>query len=155
MWLVAAAQIHQVGNLLEHEEADAERQHDVPGLMLDPKQRRHVVDGEIGVFEAAENREIEDDAQGRQARHQFLAMRPGDQPVGDRQAGQERNETPIPIAVKHQGRGDDDPLAQRMAPSGQIVEGKNDRQEREDERLRVEQHLGARLVASAPQGAAR
>ncbi len=48
---VAAPQVDQVGDLLEHEEADAERQDQVPGVPALAEQREDGAAEEVGIFE--------------------------------------------------------------------------------------------------------
>ena len=61
--LGAAHHVDQIGDLLEGEEGDAERQHDVDERQRRAGQRSQAVEDEIGVFEIAQHREIERDAE--------------------------------------------------------------------------------------------
>ena len=61
--LGAAHHIDQIGDLLEGEEGDAERQDDIDGRQRRAGQRIEAVKDEVGVFEIAQQREIERDAE--------------------------------------------------------------------------------------------
>jgi hypothetical protein len=62
--LGAAHHIDQIGDLLEGEEGYAERQHDIEEWQRRAGQRVDAVEDEVGVFEIAEQCEIEHDAKG-------------------------------------------------------------------------------------------
>ena len=56
---IAAPEIDQVGDLLEHEEADAERQDQVPRMEALAEQRVDGAAEEVGVFEQRRARQIQ------------------------------------------------------------------------------------------------
>jgi hypothetical protein len=58
----AAHHVDQIGDLLEGEEGDAERQHDVEERQRRAGQRVDAVEQEIGIFKKAEHCEVEHDA---------------------------------------------------------------------------------------------
>src|SRR5437868_9021225 len=109
---LAAAGIDQIGDLLKCEERDPERQQDVLQHKIGLKQRVGGLDEEIGVFEIAEHREIDDDAEGQQYRDPIAAAglpvgghRPRNQEIKQREAEQQRYVNRVPPAVE-EDRGD-------------------------------------------------
>jgi hypothetical protein len=58
----APIRVNEEGNLLEREERDADRQHDLAQGEVEPPDRIEIVDEEVGILEVAQRREIEHDA---------------------------------------------------------------------------------------------
>ena len=81
---VAATQVDQVGDLLEHEEADAERQDQLPGVEALAQQGIGSAAEEVGIFEQPEHREVEHDTEHRNPSGARSGEPPRDQPVGER-----------------------------------------------------------------------
>src|SRR5690242_13397958 len=84
---VAAIEIDDVGDALEGEEGDADRQHDLPvrhlALQADAAQQPvEIPDEEVPVFEVAEQREIEGNADADDQLAPGWIGTPHDQPAG-------------------------------------------------------------------------
>jgi hypothetical protein len=113
---LAAAGIDQIGDLLKGKEGDPERQQDVLQDEIGLEQLVGRLDEEIGVFEIAEHREIDDDAEGQQQRHPIAAAHlpiggepARDQEIKQREAEQQRHIDRIPPAVKKDRGGQQQP----------------------------------------------
>ena len=59
-----APQVDEIADLLEREEADAERQRDRERPVIEPGDGREGAEKEVEILEGAENREVGDDARG-------------------------------------------------------------------------------------------
>src|SRR5439155_8190601 len=109
---LAAAGVDQIGDLLKREERDPERQQDVLQDKIGLEQRVGGFDEEVGVFEIAEHRQIDDDTEGQQDRYPIAAAHLAiggeparDQEIKQREAEQQRYVDRVPPAVK-EDRGD-------------------------------------------------
>ena len=90
----AAPHVDDVGELLEGEEADPDRQHDAQRDVrhlrpAEPRQPDHRVGKEIEVFEKAEQQQVEDDARDRAGAGAALGAQPVDVPC---EAGEQRDQ---------------------------------------------------------------
>ncbi len=137
---VAAAQVDQVADLLEGEEADAQRQHDRPGLEAGAQQPGDAASGEVGVFAHAEHAQVQRDPRREPGirpptqvgpRTSQLAM------VSPTSSGTNRTSQP---AVEHQRRRHQYGLPGRRLRGRGVVQRQHGGQEAKDEELRVEQH---------------
>jgi len=136
----AAPEIDQIGDLLEGEEADAERQHDAERLVLEPQQRLDASHREVGVLEDAEQQQIGRHARGHHPAQGQARRQPRQQPVDGDRPDQQRHQPPVPVAVEDQ-RGRDHGPAPRLGVGGQdVIGGERQRQERQQEGLGMEQH---------------
>ncbi len=145
---LAAPRVDQEGDLRERVERDAERQDDVLDAPVGTEQRRQVLDHEAGVLVVAEHGEI-----ARQRRDERDAARPArparreprDRPAHDEVPPDRGKEQPqvhrIPPAVEEQrGRGEPGGRDAVTETREQEETAEHDRQEQEDERVRVEEH---------------
>ena len=60
---LAPVRVHEEGDLLEREERDANRQHDLAEEEVEAGERVEVVHEEVGILEVAQRREVEHDAE--------------------------------------------------------------------------------------------
>src|SRR5262249_13231178 len=142
----AAPEIDEVGDFLEDEEADAERQDDV--------EMRHCVSGEaekigkeeIDVLEESQCREIERDAE---IEADARGVSPRQSPIEERETDQERHEAGIPPTVVDQRRGDEETCSRAAIVGEGIVKAERDRQEDENEDVGAEKHRAGMIVPMA------
>jgi hypothetical protein len=150
-----AIHIHQIGDLLEREERQSERQDNAEVRQLECEQRVDVGDEKIRVFEHAEDREIEGDTQCEDCPARPVKEPPAKKEIhhrrGREQQQVERNEIPI----KHDARRDQPQLRGiKQAASDQALERRqHDRQEAEGETEAAEQHVRGLLNPSAKRSA--
>ena len=137
---ITASQIDQVGDLLEHKEADAERQDQVPGMEAIAQQGVGSAAKEVGIFEQAEHGKVQHHTENGNPPRTSGGEPSDDQPVGDGEPGQHRNEADIPPAVEEQRRRHHDGLSRHAMRRERIVQRQHNRQKTADERLRIEQH---------------
>ncbi len=136
---VAAAEVDKVGDFLEDEKADAERQDNVETRRWQT-QRREVLEKEIGVFEEAERGEIDDDAEIEPEALPLLHEEPSEPPIDEGEPHQQRHEAHVPIAVIDERGGNEETDAGAAIPGERVVEAQRYRQEDEDENIGAEQH---------------
>ncbi len=145
----AARRIDEIGDLLEGEERDRQRQDDVVKGEVAARRRRDIVDDEIGVFVITEQAEIDDETEDEQ-RLRAVGSTGGagaldelPKPVveDDREQQDRQVARPPPRVENEAGERQDDLRRLRAEPAAGRVEGdQRDRQEAEDEDEAVEQH---------------
>ena len=152
---LAAIGVDQIGDLLEGEERDRQRQHDVVDAEVDRQQRLDQVGAEEArVFEVADAGQIGADAEAEQE------LRPGhQQPLADEEIERDRGDDQdqidrVPPAVEEQRGGDQpgDGEARLLAATEDEEADQGDRQEDQDELERVEQHAECSSLAGLGAG---
>ena len=136
---------------MEGKERDAKRQHDIELRHRQAQNQAEIVGKEIGVFEHAEDGQIDDDGRGDDRLAFGSRESKRGQPVDRDRQRQQQDERRIPVAVEgerqHHQRADP-PLRMGI---GKAVEQDGGRQKTQQERIVVEQHqsaiLGARFGA--------
>jgi hypothetical protein len=98
----AAPAVHQEGDLGEGEERDADGQHDLSYGDLGTGQARQIVHEEIGIFEEAQQCQIEHQANDEQSPRFSGTHEPGKGEIDQDRAGQQRQEPQVPIAIEEQ-----------------------------------------------------
>ena len=92
---------------------------------------------EVGIFEQPEDREVQCDTKDRDPLRTPGTEPPCDQPVGDGQTRQQRDETHVPPAVESQRCHHDHGLPRRTMRGECVVKHQNDRQEADNEDLGI------------------
>ena len=163
-----AGDIHQVGDLLEGEEGDRQRQAQAQLGDVQSGQRIDIAGQEVGIFEEAEQGEIEDDPDRQQGLIAPATHETRDDMIGDHRDQQEQDVADEPerpdhaLAVQSRqfmpGRaGDIPPSVEEETGSGeqgqggpvrdvtarQIVGEQHGRQEKKQEFERIEDHASA------------
>ncbi len=159
----ATRRINQIGDLLEGEERDRQRQDDVMEREVRPRRRGDILDDEVGVFVIAEQPEIDDEAdhQPRLRRAHRLATARAlndladDVVENDREQQDRQVARPPPCVEDQAGERQDDGRRLRPEPAPGRVEGdQRGGQEAEDEDETVEQHQRTIAVTVPPPVAA-
>ena len=147
---VAAADIHQQGDLLEGVEADAEGEQDCGDEKMRAREHVDRVDEVISVFVVGQQADIHHHGQGEQpaaAAWRRVQHDAGDQVV-EQNAGEQQRQIPqIPTGVEIE-RGCDQPElsgARPGEPRQRVTRGQCERQEGENEFVGVKEHVATVL----------
>lgn len=158
---LALVRVDQVGDLLEGEEGDRQRQDDGVEVKVGAGEGVEAADGEVGVFEVAEQAEVEDDAGDQpdfagvlSALSVRLVEQAAEAEVGEHRHEQQHQINRPPPRVEEQ-RGQHQPDDRRLmpAPGDPEVAGEGEGQEEEEEFVGVEEHrrvgvAGRRLIVT-------
>ena len=139
----ASTQVDEIHHMVEGEERDPERQHQIGVGQARAGDEVREIGEEVQVLEGCQNREVGGDSE----RDRPTDLRPQEEsrqePVQADRAGEQRHEADVPPAIEHEGQGKEDgqpPI--RPEPRGEPVQDQRGRQERQEERERVEEHRG-------------
>ena len=140
--------VDEVGDELEREEADADRQDEMRARQRDAAQALERAEQEVEILEGAERGEIEDTpaSEPRLCARPLIGAR--EQPGRGDLADDENNEARVPPAVEEQRRRDQHPLARGRRARHRVIQRDGERQEREHIDLALKQHARARKTVS-------
>lgn len=143
----AAGAVDQIGDLLEGEERDRQRQHDPRQRTVGVEETEDVVGHEVRVLEPAQQGQVRDQAEDQPGLHPAVSLglpraldAIADPVVEDDRAQQQRQVDRIPHRVEAQRRKRQQRLGHVRPAPCRVEQDQDDRQEAEDEREGVEEH---------------
>jgi len=144
---LAPCRVDQIGQLLEGEERDRQRQGYMGQPQFPAEGPVEVVDDEVGVLEPTQHRQVDQDPEHQQAAHQagpFPGLGALDEDAqGEVEADGEQQQGKLldaPIGVETEGQQRQGDLGRRLAPATEAIgDGQRHRQEAEYEQQGVEE----------------
>ena len=145
----ALVAVNHIGELLEGEERDAQRQRHVVEREREAKRAVHVRDEEVVILEVEQHAEVEGEAQQHQRQADALARRRehalAERVVDQDAAHDDRHIARVVVAVEHERRQHQKELVERDAlrqPAQQVIAEQRQRQKGQNEDVGIEQHVG-------------
>ena len=138
---IVAHTVDEVGDQLEREKADADRQNQMRTRQIDSRRGLKQADQKIQILECRKRQDVQHDADSKNRVLSGPLVSDGEQPCDGNLADKQRDETDVPPSVEEQRDADQHPLAERHMPRARVIQYDGDRQKNENVKLRLKQHL--------------